>query len=968
MSDLRFSVLGRMEVASGGEQVPVPPGRRRAVLACLLVHAGRPVTADALVEAAWSDDLPRDPRASLHTVVSRLRTLLGAAALTVGPGGYTLEIEGGAIDADRFAALAERARGAPPKRAADLLREALGLWRGPAYAEFADRDFAAPEAERLERLRLEVTEDRSAALLDAGASEEAVRLVEALLVDHPFRERAVQLLLTGLYRAGRQADALDRYRRHRTILAEELGLDPSPALRDLEARILGHDLLPAHGGAVPTVPAWLDTSTAFFGRDATLDDLVTAVADSRTVTVTGVGGVGKSRLVAQGLPRLVERLGLPVMVVELASVPPGRAATAVADAFGLRPRAGNVTRDLLEYLSIDRALVVLDNCEHLLEEVAEVVDAVMRRCARVRVLATSRHRLGVTSERVVPLAPFPVPATGDTTSGPGTDPAVQLFVDRVRRLRPGFELTAGNAESVAAVCRRLDGLPLALEMAASRAATLGVGDVLDGLDGSTADEPLPDLRAVVEWSVRLLSASERRLLGQLSVFVGSFVTDDVTSLTGRLSRWPEDGGVVAALGELVESHLLVREERGVAVRFRMLALVRAYADGLLTASGEADAVRCAHAEWAGERVARAARDWNSGRAVAAGESLVRAGPDLAAAVRWTLAVGRLDVAAPLVGCVRQCPHWLPGIELGDLIVEVAERCAEAGDPSLAVGTAAGALACTDRGELERARELAAAAYALSDDAGTGFLAGFANVVSEFYAGDYDAASDWLHRVAELPGLAPGLRAEPPITVALLECYHGDLATARACADAALLGAEAAGSEPARAFALYAVGEVEAKEDPRQGEVRFREAAAEAERIGSEHVHHVARLGLFAVLVRQGRHREALDLVMPLLHDLRRAAMWPQLWTTLRIAAELLAACERPRDAAFLLGAVQAADDAPQLVGDDIARYRHLADQLTTLLGATAAGRITELAVGVARAQVADWAVSVVEQTRSARTG
>src|ERR1022692_2985744 len=294
----RPSVLGSLEVCRDGVPVPLPSGRRRAVLAALLVRAGRPVPADALVEAAWEDQLPADPRSALHTVLSRLRAALGDGVLRTGPAGYLLDLVHGALDAARFEALRSQAAGTLAAQAAALLDEALALWRGPAYAEFADRDFARPEAVRLDELRLTTVEDRAELSLELGDATSAVTTMDALIAGHPLRERARGLLMTALYHAGQPTQALERYRDYRALLADELGLDPSPALRDLEVRILGHDLPaapPAHR-RVPAAPAWLITSTAFVGRDDDTAALLDAVGAHRLVTVTGTGGVGQTRV------------------------------------------------------------------------------------------------------------------------------------------------------------------------------------------------------------------------------------------------------------------------------------------------------------------------------------------------------------------------------------------------------------------------------------------------------------------------------------------------------------------------------------------------------------------------------------------------------------------------------------------------------------------------------------------------
>jgi len=416
VSDLGFGVLGRLDVWRRGRQLVVPSGRRRIVLAALLVRAGTPVPVDALVEAAWGADIPADPRAALYTVVSRLRSLLGDHVITSSPSGYQIDVSADALDAMRFEQLCRTAGVVGPDQAAVLFDEGLQLWRGPAYAEFADLDFAAVEAQRLELLRADATEERARIAIDLADPASAVQPLARLLDGYPLREHAVELLMTALQRTGRSSDALACFRRHRRRMADELGLDPAPALQELHRHILGQS--PARDAVSERIdmPVWLDTSTAFVGRERELACLVEAATTSKTVTVTGTGGVGKTRLVAEAMPVLASRTDLPVVVVELAAAQHGQVVTAVADelAFdhgGSAPeRAGLVDR-----LRAEPALLVLDNCEHLVAEVASLVDLLARRCPRVRMVLTSRRRLGLPTEHVLLAAPWQDPRT--TTSG-----------------------------------------------------------------------------------------------------------------------------------------------------------------------------------------------------------------------------------------------------------------------------------------------------------------------------------------------------------------------------------------------------------------------------------------------------------------------------------------------------------------------------------------------------------------------
>jgi predicted ATPase/DNA-binding SARP family transcriptional activator len=957
VAGLRFGVLGPLEVWRDGKQVPVPAGRRRAVLACLLVHAGRPVAADALVEAGWGAGVPAGPRAALNTVLSRLRALLGERAVRSGPAGYALDIPGEAVDARQFEALRARAASLPPEEAGRILKQALGLWRGPAYAEFADRDFAAAEAQRLDLLRLDAIEARAALCLAAGDAEAAAADLEPVLAEQPFREHALQLLMTALYRAGRATDALARYRGYRVMLAGELGLDPSPELRDLEMRILGHDLPAARARAsVPGPPAWLDTSIAFIGRDAALADLAAAAAASRVVTVTGVGGVGKTRLVAQALPLLHARLGAPVTIVELAPVPSGQVDAAVAGALGLSRPAGSVRAGVVEYLSICDGVLVLDNCEHLLDEVTALAAAIVRRCPRIRVVATSRRRLGIPSEQVLPLEPLPVPEAGESPAHLELTAAVRLLADRVRRVRPSFAVTEENLAAIADICRQLDGLPLALELAAPRVAALGPAPVRDRLRRGPAlleepDGPSAGLRGVVDWSCRLLSAGQRRLLALLSVFAGDFDLSAVQGVASALGAWDNGRAVAGPLAELVESSLLSAYDDGGQVRYRMLAIVRAFAAERLADSGQAPDAHLAHATWVRRLVEQAATEHAGARGVAAFARLKRNRADIDSAVRWALEAGHLTVAGAITGPLGLCTHSTPELELDELVVAVAEQCAKLPDPGPALAIAAGAYTLAYRGELGRGRQFALAVLPLAAAPPERFLACLALGVATLYAGEHEESARWWREIAAMENLPLALRAEGNISLALLACYRGDLQAGRQQAALALAATEAAGAAADHAFALYAAGEIAVTADMQDGVRILGEAAAAADRAGTGHVSRVARLAQLAALVRLARHDDALDLVIPLLHDEHRAGAWPQLWTTIRIVAELLAARGHDQDAMFLLAAADAAASAPPVTGDDVRRYQQLTSDLRKRLGAEPAAQIEALARGVPRAQV-----------------
>jgi predicted ATPase/DNA-binding SARP family transcriptional activator len=962
-----FAVLGALEVCRDGVPVPLPSGRRRAVLAALLVRAGRPVPADALVEAAWGDELPADPRAALHTVLSRLRGALGDGVLRAGPAGYSIGPGPGGLDADRFEALRGQAAGASAARAAALFDEALALWRGPAYAEFADRDFARPEAVRLDELRLATVEDRAELSLELGQVTEAVTTLDVLIAGHPLRERARWLVMTALYQAGRPTDALERYHDHRVLLASELGLDPSPALRDLQARILRHDLAAAPRPArrrVPAAPAWLVTSTAFVGREGETATLLEAVGTHRLVTVTGTGGVGKTRLVAEALGSLTERFGLPATVAELAGATAGQADRALAAALGLGA-TGSVRAAVLEYLSISAGLLVLDNCEHLLGDTRALAEEILRRCPGIRVVATSRHRLGIAAEQVLPLAPLPVPDP-EAPERAALTAAVRLFADRMRRVRPSFALTPDALPVVADICRRLDGLPLAVELAATRAATLGLGPLRSRLDDSLdllGEEGRPRhyrLRAVVEWSYGLLGPADRRLLGALSVFGGDFDLEAAEHVADPVAV----GSGALALARLVESSLVAASVTGDGTAYRLLMIVRAYAAERLAGAGQEQIARLAHAGWVASIVETAAREATGPGCAAALAQVARNRADVGAAARWALHSGRPGLAGRITGALKLCPHWRPDPELIALIGEVARDPGIRRSSAAALALAAGGLAACDTGELIEAERLGTEALKHAADPAERFLAMLCLGIATLYRGDQDRSVSWWGQIATDTSFPPAHRAEGHATLALLACYGGDLDAAREHAAQARIAAEAAGASGYQAFATYAAGEVALLQDPQTGVALLRAAAAEAGSTGATQVVPVARIALASALTRLGHKREAMALFPPLLHQARREGNWPQLWTALRILAELLVSLDRHETAAVLLAAARESTSAPAVSGKDVERYRQLQEQISQKTGPDVLDQITALARALPRAQVVDRALAALDDLAS----
>ncbi|SEF16726.1 ATP-binding protein [Jiangella alba] len=592
---MRFGVLGPLEVTtSGGAAARVPEAKVRLLLAVLLAHRGRAVSADRLVDALWGDAPPARPLGALQTKVSLLRRVVGADLVTYQPAGYQLRVPADDVDAGRFAALAGRARAHDDAGArAALLDAALELWRGPAFADVADAGALAPAIRQLEELRLVTLEDWAEARLEVAAGAAAYGALAGELARwvsaEPLRERLRAAHVRALYGAGRQGDALASLAELRRHLADELGVDPSPELRRLQDDVLAQD--PAltgarpHPAAAPEPVGRLPTPlTPLIGRATTTADAAGQLAAHRLVTLTGPGGVGKTRLGVEVAGRTSPRDG--AWLVELAGLRADSTAETVAESIAgvlqLRADAGPdpVTR-LATALRTRESLLVLDNCEHLVDAAAEVAGRVLRDAPAVRVLATSQLPLGLPGEVVVPVPPL----------DPATD-AVELFLARAAAAAPGREL---HRATVAEICRRLDGLPLALELAATRVRALGERDLLARLDhrfellAGQRGGPRRQrtLRAVIDWSWELLTEPERTVLRRLAVPADGCDLAAAEALAGG----PEVAGLLA---RLVDRSLVVVVPSAAGPRYRLLESVAAYAGERLRAAGELDALRRRH--------------------------------------------------------------------------------------------------------------------------------------------------------------------------------------------------------------------------------------------------------------------------------------------------------------------------------------------------------------------------------------
>jgi predicted ATPase/DNA-binding SARP family transcriptional activator len=613
---MRFGILGPTQVRRGdGREITVGGPRLRALLALLLVDAGKVVTLERLIDGVYGGNPPGEATNALQSQVSRLRHLLRdedrpGSPVEFLPAGYRLAVDADQVDAHRFERLAaegRRALGAgDPPHAASLLREALDLWRGPALADVGDVPFAQAQAVRLEELRVSAVEDRVEAELTLGGPPTLVAELEQLVAAYPLRERLRGQLMRALSAGGRQAEALAVFEEARRTLAEELGADPSAELAGVHLAVLRADpSLTRQAALRRRLPAQL---TSFVGRTEEVRRVGKLLAEGRLVTLTGPGGAGKTRLAIEA----ADRQAGDVCFVDL--VPVGEGADvplALLGALGLRDAAllappapdrpgslPDATWRLVAALADRRMLLVLDNCEHVVQAAARLARRLLSACPMLRILATSREPLGITGETLWPVPPLPLPPPGATPTEALGYPAVRLFADRAAAVRPDFAVDPASAGAVLRICRALDGLPLAIELAAARLRSLPLAEVAGRLDDRfgllsrgdrTAQPRHQTLRAVVEWSWDLLDDAEQTLARRLTVFAGAATREAAERVCGLPAAEVDE--LLASLAD--KSLLEAVDDDG--RRYRMLDTVRAFCAERLAEAGEWERLRRAHA-------------------------------------------------------------------------------------------------------------------------------------------------------------------------------------------------------------------------------------------------------------------------------------------------------------------------------------------------------------------------------------
>lgn len=748
---MEFRVLGPVEAIEGGRLLPLGGPKPQALLAHLLLGAGRAIARDELVDELWGDAPPPTARDSLNVHAGVLRRALGGRLRTVASG-YVLEASPSEIDASRFEAQVDAVRRERrrPAESSSALAAALALWRGPVYGGIPVGPSAAAAAARLEELRLNALEERVEADLALGRHAVLVAELTGILASNPARERVAGQLMLALHRCDRSADALAVYAATCRVLDDKLAVDPSEALTHLSRAIHRGDPTLA-----PTGPSLLPSPLSrFIGRRAELAHAGVLLATSRLLTLSGVGGCGKTRLGIELARVAASAHPDGVHLVDLAPIArEASVARQLAAVLGVRERRGvPLPVQLATRLRQGgRVLLVFDNCEHVIEACAELCSQLLVGAPGLRILVTSREPLGIPGEVVYAVPGLNVPRPETARSEIEAADAIQLLVDRATAVRPGFTLGAAEVRVAAALCARLDGLPLAIELAAARLSSLSLDEVaarveerLDALGASrSTDARHRTMRASIGWSYEMLDHTERTTLRRLSVFSGTFSRNAAEAVIAGWDPVTPDADVLGVCGRLVDKSMLVAVPGPESTGYRMLEIVRQFSAERLAAAGETTVGRTRHATWYHDFVPDA-RAWAGPDQSLWMDRLRREIENIHSALAWYLGAGwepalALDMAGPLwwfwntSGRVGEGRTWLSRV-----------LAATTSEPTIARGLAVRGAAALARnaGEFAEALKLGEESLAICRALGDerGMAAALNNLcITGTFSGDYEAA-------------------------------------------------------------------------------------------------------------------------------------------------------------------------------------------------------------------------------------
>jgi predicted ATPase/DNA-binding SARP family transcriptional activator len=927
---IEIGILGELRLTVDGASVALGGRRQRSVLAILVLSRGSATSNDAIVDALWPDEPPPTASKTVQVYISRLRDLLGPEAdrLTSGAGGYRLLIGAEELDAARFETLLRQARRLSDDEdhavAASVATEALSLWHGSALSDFAYESFAQVEAARLEELRLQAVELRLGSLVEAGDEAGAITDLQRLVAEHPYRERLWQMLVVGLYRAGRQADALDAIRAVRRSLVEDLGIDPSPALEALEIAVLNQDPALIRPVIAPLAAGRVQRPlTSLIGREAELAALAALLVEQRHLTITGAGGTGKTRLAVELAERVRDRYPDGMFFVDLSPIRDiDLFGPTIASALGIDVSPDQTAGEaLLETMHHRRSLLVLDNFEQLLGAAPAVTELLVG-TRHLRVVVTSRAPLRTRGEYEFVLDPLGVVDPGASLAEVARSPAVRLFLDRAASDGSPLTIDPATAPLLAEMCRRLDGIPLAIELAAVHVRALGLeailarlGERLDLVGGGRRDLPERQrtLRATLEWSYELLGRSEAVLHQGLAVFSGGFTLAAAEAVCSS----PEVADPIGSLTTLVEHHLVLSRKREGRVRYGMLETIRSHAAAMLAAGEAAATVGQRHAEY----FARLATDGRAemrgpGRSAAL-ERLSSEIDNIRTALGWCVRAGEADVGLKLAASLR--PLWeLHGQLkegrrwLADLLALDAPRSDEAQADAL---NASGGLAYL-QGDYLGAQQLFGDALPIRERLGDALgvascLGNLATVADEL--GDHEQAARLMpecveawRRVGDPWGLAIALGN----MASVLSNRHLAFDEAKRLQEEAVSLIRGSGDDATLSWALSGLGEVSVNAGDLAAADRYlREALTLARTLKAPHEIALALQGLGDLALERQEVAVAMDRYTEALAAMTAAGERLGVAQCLERVGQLLAIDQRPVEAATIWGCAAAVRQA-----------------------------------------------------------
>lgn len=915
---VEFRVLGDVEVRVNGRRLEIGHSRQRCVLVGLLLDVNRPIPADQLVDRVWSDRPPNNARNALAGYVSRLRNLLAdisTAAISRESGGYVLAADPLSVDLHRFRCEVARGRASgDPDETATLLDQALGLFSGEPFIAL-DTPWVNDVRNALQAERLSVELDRNDAALRAGRHSELLAKVSAAQAAHPLDERLAGQLMLTQYRNGRQADALATYQRIRERLVEELGVDPGPGLREVYQQIVTGDATPVQvGRPTPVVqpalapaqrltfewphPALSRPHTTFIGHDYERDLVSRALRSGPLVTLTGVGGVGKTRLAQEIARHEQQRFADGVWICGLGPLEHGETVVhTVAASVWLRQQQGmDIERSVIEYLREREVLLVFDNCEHVLESAANLIDEIVRYCPRVSVLATSRQPLGVAGERIVGLEPLRI------------EDAIELFADRAAASQPGFSLDNQPSGAVAEICRRVDCLPLGVELAAARMRMMSSLDVarrpdyLSLLRGGVR-RALPRQQSLAEtiaWSYRLLTAPEQLLFDQISVFAGSFDVEAAHGVCGAQGACESD--TLELLNCLVDKSMVAVRTNEEHTTYSLLETLRAYGRERLAERKLDKQLQRRHATYFTELAEQAGAGMQSSQERQWVERMLPQYDNLRSAFDHAMDEHDTDLALRIVASVPELIGWRIGYE----VAEWAERVIAAAEPDhplfvAAVGTTV--RVAWNHADFERAKSLAALAPGCVPVRGSARVVYPADVMADvalFEGEPLQALAYWESEAARARSDADPIRlCWSLFVVAICQGVMRNDDIAVPAAQEAIAVADQTANPTAQSMAYFALGYLLRKSEPERALALFDDAARVAAEVQNFWVYGSALLEAAATRALYGDPRAAAQMFVAVLEHWDRFGDTTQQWLTLRHVVRLLIRLGGYEDAAFL---------------------------------------------------------------------